>query len=869
MKLKFKKQYLLSLILVSVIFLFIPYAVHASLLGWAEGKLIQGFGWIIYALIFTIGKFVTILLGWLVQVASWSNFINVTTVQNGWTIVRDMCNMFFILILLVIAFATILRQENYSAKKLLPKLLIMAVLINFSKTICGLITDFSQVIMLTFINGVNGGASNNLITLLGFKKMMAYNSQAANTVSGSLGLETVAGLILALLSAIVVLIVIVVMMAILVMRVIMIWIYVILSPLAFLAAAFPAGQKYSSQWWGEFSKQVVVGPVLAFFLWLALVSAQSSADSLGLEQIKQMELQNGILTGLLEGKTFQTYIITLGLLMGGLMVAQQMGGMAASIAGKGLDLAKKSPFLLGKGALGVAGWGARKIKASTGLELRPTKVIQGFRETLKAKAEREEKMGESKAGAALKEGKLWGALGASRDFSEAATRGFLWHRGWAGEDSVIGQTYRKGKLQKEINNLNGRLKTDKLSDKDRQDIKDQIVEKRKELSQFRPIETFYADEKRNTMVRETMKKLYDNDNADDLHSIMMSGFMNGQEDVALAAFLQMYKVGHSNEAMEMTTALENYEDENGKVIINKGEYLPAGIDGLKAFAKQYLMGQNKQGIGLKLSQEETMSMVMQASTMAKSVRHANQAEAVGSENGNKFIHDNVDQRRRSAGENKKMDQEQNMRQGNRLFHGDEVTFKIDYETGATSRRADAKGMADRVMVVTELSKENFNNSIQAWERELNAQKRLNPNLAENIFKNFMLKTLKPEIFKEHQQQTYVDVGKDANLFLMDSKNSEWTSSEKIAWQTIERGLQLYKTHITSDKNEDQKRVAQGLMTQAAFAGKWKFIEDAVPDMEKRIENGLKKSQAEIEKSCAPLVAKGKKGAEVVPEKEVK
>jgi len=64
--------------------------------------------------------------------------------------------MSFILILLIIAFATILRQESYS-KKLLPKLLIMAVLINFSRTIFGLLIDFSQVIMLTFVNAFSAG----------------------------------------------------------------------------------------------------------------------------------------------------------------------------------------------------------------------------------------------------------------------------------------------------------------------------------------------------------------------------------------------------------------------------------------------------------------------------------------------------------------------------------------------------------------------------------------------------------------------------------------------------------------------------------------------------------------------------------------
>ena len=60
--------------------------------------------------------------------------------------------MFFVVVLLIIALATILNQEKYSYKTWLPKLILMAVLINFSKMICGLIIDVAQVVMMTFVN---------------------------------------------------------------------------------------------------------------------------------------------------------------------------------------------------------------------------------------------------------------------------------------------------------------------------------------------------------------------------------------------------------------------------------------------------------------------------------------------------------------------------------------------------------------------------------------------------------------------------------------------------------------------------------------------------------------------------------------------
>ncbi|MDP2736241.1 MAG: hypothetical protein Q8O59_00435, partial [bacterium] len=128
----------------------------------------------------------------------------------------------------------------------------------------------------------------------------------------------------------------------------------------FLAAAFPAGQKYSSQWWGEFSKQVISGPVLAFFLWLALVTAQTASTSLGLESITAAGLKDGIITSLLAGATFQKYIITMGLLVGGLMVTQQIGGIAGSLAGKGMAAINKGGSLIGKTAGSIGKFGMFK-----------------------------------------------------------------------------------------------------------------------------------------------------------------------------------------------------------------------------------------------------------------------------------------------------------------------------------------------------------------------------------------------------------------------------------------------------------------------------------------------------------------------------
>ncbi|PIV46961.1 hypothetical protein COS21_02545, partial [bacterium (Candidatus Gribaldobacteria) CG02_land_8_20_14_3_00_41_15] len=367
--------------------------------------------WIAWAFNMVFGLLLTLLISILVNVAQFSNIIDVEAVKQGWIIVRDLCNMFFILILLIIAFATILRQENYSIKKLLPKLLIMAVLINFSKTIFGLLIDFSQVIMLTFVNGFAQHGAANFISMFQTGDIMKMWGGSAEVNAWSTVVAIIAGVIALIITNIVVL----VMLAILVMRIIMLWIYTILSPFVFLGFAFPPIQKYTGQIWEDFTKQLVVGPVLAFFIWLALATASDSSNKLGEGVItKGAEICAGPSVLFCSGP-FQTFIITIGLLMGGMMVAQQMGGAAGSIAGKGLAKAQgvltgaaklaASPLKGAKmGAGALADYGIDKLHQKTGVDLNLPRAWKGMQaKRAERKADRYSE-GMIKAGQVMAEG---------------------------------------------------------------------------------------------------------------------------------------------------------------------------------------------------------------------------------------------------------------------------------------------------------------------------------------------------------------------------------------------------------------------------------------------------------------------------------
>ncbi len=406
-----------------------------------------------------LGSILSLLMPALIFVAEYNAFTTSAPVTDGWVIVRDLCNMFFILILLLIAFATILRVEGYDIKKMVPKLVIMAILINFSKTICGLIIDFAQVIMNTFISPFAGIGSISMTTMLGLNTMSSFSSSGVAATQWSIFAAYAFALIYTLIAAVV----LVVIFVVLVVRIVMLWIYIVLSPLSYLLATFPQGQRYVSQWWEEFTKNVIVGPVLAFFLWLSFVSlgtTNSGTNILG-NGAPTDSLIKDVPQGLTGAMTLDQLIkftISIGMLVGGLMVTQQMGGYMGKIAGQGMAKIQGGAKILGGGLRktitgglkGGADW--LNIKAATHLgtpDLNLARQKERIGAAMKAgKARNLEEM-EERAGRRLKAGGLVGAtgvLGGAAGGFDAYTKGFLGLQGWGKQ--IFGGL-RHGKLTTE------------------------------------------------------------------------------------------------------------------------------------------------------------------------------------------------------------------------------------------------------------------------------------------------------------------------------------------------------------------------------------------------------------------------------------
>ncbi|MEK7081300.1 MAG: O-antigen polymerase [Patescibacteria group bacterium] len=78
-----------------------------------------------------------------------------TFIPSAWAVVRDLSNIFFILILLYIAIQIILGLGGANVKKMIAKVIITALLINFSMFFTEVVIDSSNILALVFYNKIN------------------------------------------------------------------------------------------------------------------------------------------------------------------------------------------------------------------------------------------------------------------------------------------------------------------------------------------------------------------------------------------------------------------------------------------------------------------------------------------------------------------------------------------------------------------------------------------------------------------------------------------------------------------------------------------------------------------------------------------
>ena len=93
-----------------------------------------------------------VLFNFLISYTLDSSFLRSDFISHAWGVVRDISNMFFILILLYIGIKVLLNMGGHETKSMISSVIIMAILINFSMFFTQIVIDSSNIVALIFYN---------------------------------------------------------------------------------------------------------------------------------------------------------------------------------------------------------------------------------------------------------------------------------------------------------------------------------------------------------------------------------------------------------------------------------------------------------------------------------------------------------------------------------------------------------------------------------------------------------------------------------------------------------------------------------------------------------------------------------------------
>jgi hypothetical protein len=193
-----------------------------------------------------------------------------TFVKFGWEFSRQFVNMFFLLILVFIGLATILRLKEYELQKTLPKLIIVALLVNFSAVLVGFVADVGNLMTRFFLDviGSFGATSFTDIFTQGSETVNSiFGVEGGNAFSNALSALTF-GLVLAFFFAFSAF-AYAALAIIFFIRLIVLWTLVIMAPFAFAFSILPATQSWWSKWIGALTQWAFVTIPIGFFMFLS------------------------------------------------------------------------------------------------------------------------------------------------------------------------------------------------------------------------------------------------------------------------------------------------------------------------------------------------------------------------------------------------------------------------------------------------------------------------------------------------------------------------------------------------------------------------------------------------------------------------
>ncbi|MGO3702101.1 MAG: hypothetical protein ACTJG2_02860 [Candidatus Saccharimonadales bacterium] len=198
-----------------------------------------------------------------------------SSLYRAWKYMQSFANIAFAIVFLIIVYSQLTNQgvSNYNVKRMIPRLVIAALLVNTSYYICAILVDASNIagaslqdILMQIRTELIQGQEQNRLDSLSWGEMTAYLLSGGTIVgAGLVGLSGAGTSVIYLLVPVLItaLIAVFVAVAILAARQALITILVMISPIAFVAFVLPGTQKYFDRWKDIFQTMLFLYPIFA------------------------------------------------------------------------------------------------------------------------------------------------------------------------------------------------------------------------------------------------------------------------------------------------------------------------------------------------------------------------------------------------------------------------------------------------------------------------------------------------------------------------------------------------------------------------------------------------------------------------------
>ena len=242
-----------------------------------NSQFLQGIGWILCPVVNFLASgmdhLFDILSGFLVVQPAKATEDN--SLFKMWGVVRNIANICFVIVFLIVIYSQItsIGISNYGIKRIMPRLIVAAILVNISFWICALAIDVSNVLgygVHSLFTGMFGSLNTS-----GAYQNLTWSNVAVSVLSGTAvtalaaygiygAILNIPGLLITFIPTLVgVLLSVLVALLVISVRQALITCLVIISPLAFVAYLLPNTEKYFTKWRELFMTLLLVYPIFA------------------------------------------------------------------------------------------------------------------------------------------------------------------------------------------------------------------------------------------------------------------------------------------------------------------------------------------------------------------------------------------------------------------------------------------------------------------------------------------------------------------------------------------------------------------------------------------------------------------------------